>query len=112
MKKRHFILWISILLLILVNVLAWNNTAFCDYYVANVFPVITKGYGQFTSIFTFSVGEIMIAIAAVLMLVAILLGIFAVIFLFVKRRSNSKYLSFVKAYYRFLGRTAIVVGFE
>lgn len=111
MKKRHLILWMSILLLILVNILAWNNTAFCDYYVANVFPVITKGYGQFTSIFTFSVGEIMIAIAAVLLLVAILLGIFAVIFLFVKRRSNSKYLSFVKAYYRFLGRTAIVVGF-
>lgn len=111
MKKRHYAIGISIVTLICLNVLAWNSTTFCDYYVANIFPVITGLYGQITSFFTFSIGEVMIALAVVLLVVAVLLGIGAVFFLFRKNATHVKYMRFVKGYYRFIGVTAIVVSF-
>lgn len=62
-----------------LNVIAWNSTAFCDTYIAYVFPVWVNTYGRITSLFPFSVGEIMLGLAAVLAAFAIMLGLILLI---------------------------------
>ena len=64
-------------IIIIVNVLAWNNTAFCDWYIANIFPIWVECYGRITSLFSFSVGEIMLIIAVVLLVLLLLVGMLA-----------------------------------
>lgn len=74
MKKYGLIgsIWIII---IGVNVLAWNSTAFCDWFVKYIFPVLSGCYARLTGLFPFSIGEMMLLSAAVLLVVQILLGI-------------------------------------
>ena len=48
--------------------------AFCDWYIANVFPVWVNTYGRFTGIFPFSVGEWLLAAGVVLTVLALILG--------------------------------------
>ncbi|MBQ6889245.1 MAG: DUF3810 domain-containing protein [Lachnospiraceae bacterium] len=76
MKKYGIIgsIWIII---IFVNVLAWNSTVFCDWYIANIFPLWVGAYGRLTSLFTFSVGEIMLIIAVVLLVLLLFIGVSA-----------------------------------
>ena len=63
-----------------LNVTAWNSTAFCDGYIKYVFPVWVNSYGRITGLFPFSVGEILLGLAAVLAAAALVLWIpFAVI---------------------------------
>ena len=52
---------------VLLNAAAWNSTAFCDAYVAWIFPVWVNTYGRITGLFPFSVGEWMIAAGLVLL---------------------------------------------
>ena len=47
-------------LTVCINVLAWGSRSFCDFYIANIFPVWVNTYGRFTGIFQFSVGEFML----------------------------------------------------
>lgn len=58
---------------VLLNVLAWNSTAFCDAYICYVFPVWVNLYGRVTGIFPFSVGEWMIGLGLLLVAVALAL---------------------------------------
>lgn len=76
MKKYAIIgsIWVMI---IGINILAWNSTEFCDWYVAAIFPLVAEGYGRLTSFFSFSVGELMLIMAAVLLLCLLLAGISA-----------------------------------
>lgn len=74
---------ISALALAGLNLLAWRSTSFCDFYIANIFPVWVNTYGRITGIFPFSVGEfmlvagcILVVILAVCLVVCGLLGIF------------------------------------
>lgn len=60
---------------ILLNVIAWNNTAFCDTYIADVFPIWVNTYGRLTGLVSFSVGEIMLGLAVILVVLAAVLWI-------------------------------------
>ena len=82
-KKRlpkRWIVYISVALLtVLLNVVAWNSTAFCDAYIAYIFPIWVNTYGRLTGLFPFSVGEWLIVAGVVLVLLAVLLGVVCVI---------------------------------
>ena len=81
MNKRKFfrksrILYLCIVgLVVLLNVAAWNRTAFSDWYIAYIFPVWVNLYGHVTGLFAFSVGEWMIAAGAVIAAMAIAIGV-------------------------------------
>ncbi len=69
-KKRRFPLSIQlctalglILAAVLIETAALNSTAFADWYRTYIYPVWVATYGRLTSIFPFSVGEILIMIA-------------------------------------------------
>ncbi len=69
MKKtvgRWVFAGICLIFSILFNLAAWKSTSFSDFYTDNIFPRITRGYGRFTSIFPFSVGEIMLVLLVIL----------------------------------------------
>lgn len=73
--------------ILFLNVLAWNSTAFCDAYIAHVFPLWVNTYGRITGLFSFSVGEGMIAAGvALLSAAALLLPVLAAAFIFHKDR--------------------------
>ena len=67
-KKKH-LSWQVIACVCLVavsvvlNVVAWKSTAFCDWYTAHVFPLWENTYGRLTSLLPFSFGELLIAVA-------------------------------------------------
>ena len=84
-KSLRYFLLSAFLLAVFINVLAWNSSTFCDFYVSNIFPVWLNTYGKWTSMFPFSVGEIMIVLAVALLVVFVVLTLVAVIFLLVKR---------------------------
>ena len=72
---KSWIVYISIVLVtVLLNVIAWNSTAFCDVYIAYVFPVWVNTYGRLTGLFPFSVGEWLIVAGILLVVLAILIG--------------------------------------
>lgn len=60
---------------VLLNVIAWNSTAFCDAYIAYIFPVWVNTYGRLTGVFPFSVGEWLLVAGAALATAAVLLGL-------------------------------------
>lgn len=77
MRKK---IWAALFLLTAaVNVIAWNSQAFCDWHVKHLFPLSVNLYGRLMSIFPFSVGEGMIALAVFFTAVAILLGIMRIL---------------------------------
>lgn len=66
-RKRNIILFLLIAaLLILVNILAWASSSFCDFYIAHIFPVWVNTYGRFMGMFPFSVGEFMLVAGCIL----------------------------------------------
>lgn len=73
--KKYRILGAIWVIIILINVLAWNSTVFCDWYVAYIFPLWVNGYGRITSLFPFSVGEIMLILAVLLLVLFLLAGV-------------------------------------
>ena len=79
MRKNKWILLYAAIsfCVILLNIIAWNSTDFCDAYIAAVFPVWVNTYGRLTGLFPFSVGEIMLVLGAVLAILALILWIFA-----------------------------------
>ncbi|SCX92110.1 DUF3810 domain-containing protein [Butyrivibrio sp. INlla14] len=58
-------------LCIIFNVAAWKSAVFSDFYVTNIFPVITGLYGRVTNLVSFSVGEVLLV--AVVLYIAFLL---------------------------------------
>lgn len=101
--------------IVLLNVLAWNSTAFCDWYIANIFPLWVNTYGRLTGLFPFSVGECLIvaglALVAVAVLTLLLWG--AIEIVGVISRAKCKFLlglrCFAKGYYRFFAWTLLAV---
>lgn len=81
MKRRYWVLLGVIALMAVINVTAWESTAFCDFYVSNIYPLWVSTYGRLTGLFPFSVGEIMLVAGVILTIIAALLGIVAVILL-------------------------------
>lgn len=74
--RKEWILYMGIAIAtVLLNVIAWNSTAFCDAYIAYVFPIWVNVYGRLTGLFPFSVGEWLLVAGGLLLIVALLLGI-------------------------------------
>ncbi len=81
-KKRHraikiYALWA--LLVVLVNLAAGVVPGLGDWYIRHIFPVWVNTYGRFMDLFTFSVGEWMLAAGAALVCVALGLGLFSLV---------------------------------
>ena len=110
-KSLRYFLLSAFLLAVFINVLAWNSSTFCDFYVSNIFPVWLNTYGKWTSRFPFSVGEIMIVSAVALLVVFVVLTLVAVIFWWNKKakrrqekwtsKAEYKWLCFRRAYGRY-----------
>lgn len=100
-----------IAVVLLLNLLAWSSTAFCDWYIRWIFPIWVNTYGRLTGLFPFSVGEWMIVAGVVLVGAALILGgVFAVSALVsacIRRKLPKPFLRLVKGFYGFL---AWVVG--
>ena len=76
-KKSYMVYMVLVAAVILLNVIAWNSTAFCDAYIKYVFPVWVNTYGRFMNLFPFSVGEIMLFLAVALAVLFVVTGIAA-----------------------------------
>lgn len=61
MHKRTYL--IGVVVIVIINIIAWISTAFCDWYIDNIFPIWLNTYARLTSIVPISVGEIMLALA-------------------------------------------------
>lgn len=60
-KKRKYVIrgiyLVGWFLIMLLNAVAWNSNAFCDFYIRYIFPIWVNTYGRLTGVFKFSVGE-------------------------------------------------------
>lgn len=61
MKKRTLFMFTILIMSILFDCLASISSTFSDYYTIHFFPFLTGIYGRFTSLFPFSVGEILLS---------------------------------------------------
>lgn len=68
-----------IMVMLLINLIAWKSAAFCDFYTANIFPKLVNSFARVTSLFRFSVGEIMIIGGILIVLFAPILYIILMI---------------------------------
>ena len=116
--KKEWIIYISIAIFtVLLNVLAWNSTGFCDAYIAYIFPIWVNSYGRITGLFTFSVGEWFLVVAVVLVVVAVILGLlwlFSGLIVRLQRKSSFSFIvnrmqSIGKAYYHFFVWLVLIV---
>lgn len=112
MKKRVWGTLIAVLsATVIVNLIAWNSTAFCDFYVDHIFPIWVNTYGRLTGVWSFSVGEIMIAMGIILLAAAVLLGIVALLFLLLVRDGglSSKMKKICRVFYSVFARIGVAV---
>ncbi len=113
MKKRTYSIFFAIVLAtVLLNFIAWRSTQFCDFYVKYIFPFWINTYGRVTGLFSFSVGEIMIAMGVIMVISAIILGLLAVIFLLLARRSiiSGKIKTICRYFYSSLAWVFVIVS--
>lgn len=112
-KRGRRIYLAAAALVILLNAAAWSSTAFCDWYIANIFPIWVNTYGRVTGIFPFSVGEWLIAAGLFMVAAAVLLGIVraaaAVAGLAGRKPAFARTKRFIKGYYRFFAWTFLSV---
>lgn len=66
--------------IVLLNIAAWNSAAFCDWYIAYIFPVWVNTYGRITGIFSFSVGEWLIVAGLILAAAAVAIGLIEAVY--------------------------------
>lgn len=107
--KMKWIIYTSIMGIILVlNGIAWNSTAFCDAYITYVFPIWVNTYGRLTGVFPFSVGEWLLLAGILLAAVAILLGIVCLV-LGIFRRFAGAFRCFARSFYHFFAWVVLIV---
>ena len=73
LKKRVVVFLGIAAAVVLLNITAWNSAAFCDWYIARIFPLWVNTYGRLTGLFPFSVGEWLIVAGLTLVAAALLL---------------------------------------
>lgn len=99
---------VIVAVVLLLNLTAWSSTAFCDTYIEAVFPIWVNTYGRFTGLFPFSVGEIMLGLAVVVVLLAAVLWIPMMIIKLagiIKPAENAEArMTVTKKIFRFLGK--------
>ena len=105
--KKSLRIYISIVVvLLLLQVIAWNSRSFSDAYIAYIFPIWVNTYGRITGSFPFSVGEWMIVAGIAVVISAVLLGISLI---FPGCRHSAKYCRGVKRYFRFFAWVLLFV---
>lgn len=99
--------------ILLLNIVAWNSTGFCDWYIAHIFPIWVNTWGRVTGLFPFSVGEWLIAAGLLILSVAVVLGLLwaaaGIMKIFAKKTVLGRVIRFVKGYYRFFAWTVLIV---
>lgn len=94
-----------------LNIVAWCAPAFCDWYIAHIFPIWINTYGRFTGLFPFSVGELLLAAGVLLTVAALLLGfvlLFTLLFPQFRKNGRKKLAGGAVKFYR--GLTWILLG--
>lgn len=101
--KKQWKLYITIMIVVLVfNVVAWNSTTFCDWYIQYAVPVWVNTYGRFMGLFPFSVGEILIIMGAALFIFDILLTLFLALRCIIQViRKRKRTIKWVRYFYQF-----------
>lgn len=103
-KTRKYVFVGLLAVMLLLNVLAWSSTAFCDWYIGHVFPIWVNTYGRLTGLFPFSVGEWMIVAGVILVAVALgmvpWLLLFGTLCLIRRRPICRRFFGFAKYFYR------------
>lgn len=89
--KKSIIIYVSIVAVtVLLNVVAWNSNAFCDWYIKYIFPIWINTYGRVTGWVPFSVGEILLLLAVIAVVVWVLILVLALPVKLIKRWRTSK----------------------
>ncbi|MBP5197675.1 MAG: DUF3810 domain-containing protein [Lachnospiraceae bacterium] len=117
MNKSKKLMIAAVVFIAAINALAWTSTRFCDFYIANVFPLWVNTYGRFSALFGFSLGERLIVAGVVLLVCAFF--IVPVIFLIrmvvtavtaskkgIDKKVNKK---FFKGFYKFFVWVVLIV---
>ena len=105
--KKSRLIYISIVVvLLLLQLIAWNSRSFSDAYIAYIFPIWVNTYGRITGSFPFSVGEWMIVAGIAVVILAVLLGMSMI---FPGCRHSAKYCRGVKRYFRFFAWVLLFV---
>lgn len=106
-KKKRSPYWITVMFLVALNLIC-NILAripvVCDTYTDHVFGIWIETYGRITGIFPFSVGELMLVLAIVLLLIWMVSLI-----LFIFLHSKKGYQQFMRTYSKSLLALALVV---
>lgn len=92
MKKRGTAYSLPIVITIgvcaIFNLAAWMSAAFSDFYVTNIFPVITSLYGRLTSLAGFSVGEVMLVFVVLYLAFTIMFTLIHTVILLIRKLSK------------------------
>jgi len=84
-KKKSVVIIISILAVSLCLLLAaWKVNGFADFYVKYIYPAFLETYGRITGLISFSIGEILLYVAALYVALTVLLLLLRVIMFFAK----------------------------
>ena len=74
-KKRKYVIrgiyLVGWFLIMLLNAVAWNSNAFCDFYIRYIFPIWVNTYGRLTGVFSFPVGEFLLMAGVALVTMAL-----------------------------------------
>lgn len=93
MRIRKVLFWIILLLLAATELLlSWRVPGFSDFYVKHVFPIFQETFGRIGGLFSFSLGEILIYIAALYVLLSVVIWVVR-FFLFFSRKKHLKKLA-------------------
>ncbi len=87
MKKRYIIPAAICFVMLILNIAARLSTGFADFYLMYIFPLISVPMSFISGIFPFSVGEILIILAIILVVIGIPLTIILLIFMKKSRKT-------------------------
>ncbi|MFP3154763.1 DUF3810 domain-containing protein [Lachnospiraceae bacterium ZAX-1] len=81
MKKRYQHRYIPIFILLvsfLLNFISWGSRQFCDFYALHVLPIWVNTLGRFSSLFSFSIGELMLLLGLLILIGAVIFCILSI----------------------------------
>ena len=114
MKKKYIRLIIIFIIAVLLNIMAWLGPVidehthmgnWCDFYADHITGIWVNTYARFMDIFPFSVGEIMLTLA-VLLILALVLSVPFFIVLKIKKKNISR----LKRFYLICGYITGIVS--
>ena len=91
-NKKNLIFYIfSVVGVIVINLAAWVNSDFCDWYAEHIFPVWLNTFARLTSKVPFSVGEIMLVLA-------VAITVFGIVFFMINLIMHGRFSLTLKKY--------------